>query len=137
MAALTRDSLTQSINFLLAEVEKLPDNVFEDTVRRQAIRQSIIHLKNDIATPFERAFEEIFPQVLSHQAFSLWHKPDLETKPHQTTAVKIAVEGRWFEVLADGLPKSAQDIASATGAEAMLIGQHLEWLLSVLAKRVM
>ena len=43
-------------------------------------------------------------------------------QPHQSAAVRIALEGGWLQVLADGTPKTAQDISSATGAEVQLIG---------------
>ncbi|KAL9614479.1 MAG: hypothetical protein Q9167_001007 [Letrouitia subvulpina] len=103
MASSARDSLVLSIKSLLAQVEKLPDNIYEDEAGRQDLRKQIRHIKDDLSSPVERIFEELLLQ------------------PHQSIAARIALDGKWLEVLADGKPKTAQDIASATGAETELI----------------
>lgn len=59
----SRLSLVNSIKLLLTEAENLPDDIFEDQLRRQSIQQRIIRLKNDTSTPFERVFGEICFQV--------------------------------------------------------------------------
>ncbi|KAL8785941.1 MAG: hypothetical protein Q9213_003090 [Squamulea squamosa] len=100
----TRDSLLHSIRILLADAEKLPDNIFDDQVARQSLQRQIDGLKHVTTTPFEGV-------------------ADLCFQPHQSAAVKIALEGKWFEVLAAGSPKTAQEIASATGAEPELIAR--------------
>lgn len=120
-ACTSRDSLVESIQSLLVDVKHLPENIFDDTQGRQALQHRIGRLKNDVQTPFERLFGELCFQVgillTRHRAFTL-----KVTQPHQSAAVRVALEGKWFEVLADGCPKTAQDIAAATGAERALIG---------------
>ncbi|KAI4286159.1 MAG: hypothetical protein L6R38_000141 [Xanthoria sp. 2 TBL-2021] len=102
MTSTTRDLLLQSIRTLWADAEKLPANIFDDQAGRQSIQREIANLKYATTTPFEGVAELCF-------------------QPHQSAAVKTALEGKWFEVLADGRPKTARDIASATGAEPQLI----------------
>ena len=46
-------------------------------------------------------------------------------KPHQSAAAMIAIQGGWFEALADGTPKTAKELASTTGAQEMLISELL------------
>ncbi|KAL8735675.1 MAG: hypothetical protein Q9166_000844 [cf. Caloplaca sp. 2 TL-2023] len=104
MTITSRESLIKSIQILLDDAKKLPDDIFEDQLGRQSLQQQITSLKNAITTPIERVFGEICFQ------------------PHQTAAVKVALEGQWLAVLEDG-PKTAQDIASATGAEPELIAR--------------
>ncbi|KAL9036428.1 MAG: hypothetical protein Q9214_006136 [Letrouitia sp. 1 TL-2023] len=103
MASTARDSLVQSVKTLLAQVEELPENVYDDEAGRQALRKQIRRIKDDMTSPVERIYEELFFQ------------------PHQSIAARIALDGKWLEVLADGRPKTARDIASATGAETELI----------------
>ncbi|KAL9002867.1 MAG: hypothetical protein Q9188_004233 [Gyalolechia gomerana] len=105
MASMSRDSLLNSIKSLHIAAEKLPDDVFADHHRRHGLQRQLTRLKNDISTPFERVFGEICFQ------------------PHQSVATKIALEAKWFEVLADGQPKTAQEIARATNGEAELIAR--------------
>ncbi|KAL8930414.1 MAG: hypothetical protein Q9208_000598 [Pyrenodesmia sp. 3 TL-2023] len=100
-----RLSLVNSIKSLLVEVEKLPNDIFEDQLRRQSVHQRLARLRNDTSTPVERVFGELCFQ------------------PHQSAAARIALEGKWFDVLANGEPKTAQDIASATGAEPELVAR--------------
>lgn len=63
MSPTRRMSLVNSVKTLLAEVEKLPDDIFEDQSRRQSIQQRLARLKNDTSTPFERVFGELCFQV--------------------------------------------------------------------------
>ncbi|KAL8998443.1 MAG: hypothetical protein Q9169_002480 [Polycauliona sp. 2 TL-2023] len=102
MSFTARESLLKSIQALLADAEKLPENIFDDQVGRRSVQRQIANLKDATTTPFEGMADICF-------------------QPHQSAAVKIALEGKWFEVLADGNPKTALDIASATGAEPRLI----------------
>ncbi|KAL8771748.1 MAG: hypothetical protein Q9209_002939 [Squamulea sp. 1 TL-2023] len=104
MTSTTRDSLLHSIRNLLADAERLPDNILDDQVGRQSLRRQIDGLKHVTTTPFEGV-------------------ADLCFQPHQSAAVKIALEGKWFEVLAAGSPKTAAEIASATGAESELVAR--------------
>ncbi|CAL8577904.1 hypothetical protein XPA_003714 [Xanthoria parietina] len=104
MTSTARDKLLQSIRSLLANAETLPPNIFDDQAGRRSILREIASLKNAITTPFEGVGELCF-------------------QPHRSAAAKIALEGKWFEVLADGRPKTAQDIASATGAEPLLVAR--------------
>ncbi|KAI4279366.1 MAG: hypothetical protein LQ337_000289 [Flavoplaca oasis] len=99
MTSTTREALLHSIQTLLADAENLPEDIFDDEVGRQSIQRQIANLKDATTTPFEGVAEICF----------------------QSAAVKIALEGKWFEVLSDGCPKTSQDIASATGAEPQLI----------------
>ncbi|KAL8691296.1 MAG: hypothetical protein Q9224_004209 [Gallowayella concinna] len=104
MASTTRDSLLDSIRRLLVDAEKLPDNIFDDHVSCQSLQRQITGLKIATTSPLERVVGEIIFQ------------------PHQSAAVRIALQAKWFELLADG-PKTAEDIATATGAESMLIAR--------------
>ncbi|KAL8791613.1 MAG: hypothetical protein Q9195_005818 [Heterodermia aff. obscurata] len=103
MTSATRDSVVKSIEALLVEAKNLSDDIFEDQKNLRPFQNHIIGLKNDTTAPLERVLGEICCQ------------------PHQSTAVMIALEGKWLELLADGKPKTAQDISSATGAEVQLI----------------
>ena len=64
----TRDSLLASIETLHADAQKLTGNTIEDEPHRQSIRNQISRLKNDTATPYERAWE-IFFQVRSRDVY--------------------------------------------------------------------
>ncbi len=60
MTSSTRDSLLHSIRLLLADAEKLPDDIFDDHAGRQSLQRQISALKNATATPFERVAELCF-----------------------------------------------------------------------------
>ncbi|KAL8836147.1 MAG: hypothetical protein Q9170_003040 [Blastenia crenularia] len=100
-----KELLLKSIKSLYTTAEQLSDGLVADDERRHALQQQLTSLKNSITTAFERVFEEICFQ------------------PHQSAAVRIALDGKWFEVLADGQPKTAQEIASVTNAEPELIAR--------------
>lgn len=60
----TRATLLHSIKNLLAEAEKLPDDIFEDHLQRQSLQYQLTRLKNQASTPLERVFGEICFQVV-------------------------------------------------------------------------
>ncbi|KAL8659825.1 MAG: hypothetical protein Q9202_006924 [Teloschistes flavicans] len=105
MASTSKELLLSSIKSLLAEAEKLPNDIFEDHAHRGTIQRQLMRLRNQTSNPIERILGEICFQ------------------PHLTAAVRIALENKWFDVLQDGHPKTAQAIASATGAEPELIAR--------------
>ncbi|KAL8928414.1 MAG: hypothetical protein Q9172_000900 [Xanthocarpia lactea] len=45
---------------LLADAEKLPDDIFDDHAGRQSLQRQISGLKNATTTPFERVAELCF-----------------------------------------------------------------------------
>lgn len=50
----------------------------------------------------------------------------MSTKPHLLVVARVAIEGGWFIALADGdTPKTATELAKATGAQHLLIGESL------------
>ena len=117
-----RQSLLESIDNLRDKVKQLPSNIFEDPAARQQIQQQITQLRNAVSSPFERVFIEICFQVRPGicSARLIWNL--IDQKPHQSAAVRTALEGKWFEALADGKPRTAQEIGKMMGAEPELVG---------------
>ncbi|KAL8946004.1 MAG: hypothetical protein Q9222_007539 [Ikaeria aurantiellina] len=111
MASMSRKELLQSLHSVLSNVENMPENVFDDDAGRKVLVQKLTGLKNQITSPIERVRGELYFQ------------------PYLSVASKIALEGGWFDVLADGKPKTAQDIAQATGAEPALVEQGFQTYL--------
>ncbi|KAI4210819.1 MAG: hypothetical protein LQ351_006313 [Letrouitia transgressa] len=105
MSSTSRDALLQELRAMVSIVEESPIDVFHDELRRQKLRSHVKSLKFAVARPLEILFEDICCQ------------------PHQSAAVKIALEGKWLEALGDEKPKTAQEIAAATGAEPELVGK--------------
>ncbi|KAL9610087.1 MAG: hypothetical protein Q9167_005196 [Letrouitia subvulpina] len=88
---------------MVSVVEGSSVDIFDDEPRRQKLRSQVNALKIAVTRPLEFVFEDICCQ------------------PHQTAAVKIALEGKWLEALSDEKPKTAHEIAAATGAEPELV----------------
>ncbi|KAL9043528.1 MAG: hypothetical protein Q9214_003288 [Letrouitia sp. 1 TL-2023] len=103
MSSTSRDELLQVLQTMVSVVEGSSTDIFNDEPRRQKLRSQVNSLKFAVARPLEIIFE------------------DLCCQPHQSAAVKIALEGKWLEALGDEKPKTAQEIAAATGAESELV----------------
>ncbi|KAL8714436.1 MAG: hypothetical protein Q9220_001769 [cf. Caloplaca sp. 1 TL-2023] len=105
MASLKKEDVVESLTSLLHDVQSMPENIFDNDPGRQKLVQKTTSLKNQLTSPVERIFGELCAQ------------------PHLSVAAKIALEAGCFNVLADGNPKTARDIASNTGAEPELVAR--------------
>lgn len=64
MPSTSKELLLSSIKALLAEAEKLPNDIFEDHAQRGTVQHQVMRLRNQTSNPIERILGEICYQVV-------------------------------------------------------------------------
>ena len=128
MSSIAHDEYIQSlISEVNAAAEALTKQSFQDDKARKRLQAAALRLSGALDTPSDGVRKILF-QVWTSVPL-IWHcwspRTDLrcELQPHQILATRIGVEGGWFDALGKGRgPKTAAQLAEATGAETQLIG---------------
>ena len=121
-------------NALIQEVidaaKALPSDVSQDDQARKRLKLATDQLSGALETPVD-GMRRIGFQVTYWRTFSRLYLADsMESnlvfilKAQYLPIVRIAIEGGWFRALTEGDgPKTAAELAKATGADESLIGE--------------